>query len=565
MFLSPFRIFTKSAVIIFLLLAFFLRSFTVCAEDVILSDLVYDTERGNINKLITDCGTMIMSDADPKIIAKSYTLLAIAYTLQDNSAKCADLLDLLPDDILASPAPMLIKYLSGKATKEATRKEMNNQPDDWKAVAALCELLQSIQSGEKGTTLKKAFSRYMDSLRLVRRTNWSAAWASRSKLWYSWLRHGKGDAKHLEKFIVKRKGVSSSTATSSVDGADPVQRILKMYMDGKINDAKKQAAEINQTIPKTSPNHLVLDFLSGNKTINAEKLFKATSRDAGLWALASLAMFAVELASEPKLDKDNLLFHLKNFDRNIQSAGNDSRLTQWREEAPKWRKWCENGFKSSPDLPILLKAKSVDPTAKIADESGDTSTPDIMEISLEEFIATRKPYENRPKLVGLQCSRKVLQKYFDSIPKELRRNELSRYKTIKSIKDYLQRMLDRNPYPYGLILKKNRKINAMVIMGNDKYLVYRKRNKSRRCYWKDLSYKQYAAFMKYYAKQRVRLKGGVAKRTRSQILADVAEDYLGLAMLYDWYKKYKLSLYYARKAVNADKKKQQSVSNAMLP
>ena len=565
MFSSRLTIFQQSAIIAAFLLALTLSPFIACAETVILSDLVDDAERGNINKLISDCSAMVMSDATPEIQAKSYTLLAIAYTLQDNSGKCADLLDLLPDDLLASPAVPLIKYLSGKSTQEAIRKEMSGQPDDWKAIGALCELLKTIQSNAKGTTLKKAFARYRDTLRLVRQTNWSAAWATRTKLWYSWLRHGKGDSKTLEKLIAKRKGVTKKTSSTSTDKVDPVRQILTMYMDGQVNKAKKQAAELLKSIPKTSPNHVVLNFLSGDKTINAETLFKATSKDAGLWALASLAMFAVELASAPKLNKEELLFHLKNFDRNIKAAGNDPRLTTWRKEAPKWRQWCETGFKSNPDLPILMRAKSVDAAANLADEIDTAPIPDIMDITLEEFVATRKPYKNRPKLVELQCSRQVLQQYFDSIPKKVRRNELSRYKTIRSIKDYIRRMLERNPYPHGLILKKRRKINGMVIMANEKYLVYRKRNSSKRCYWKDLSYKQYAAFMKHYAKQRAHLKGGVGKRKGSQIKADLAEDYMGIAMLYDWYKKYKSSLYYARKAAKVYPKNKKSISEAMFP
>jgi hypothetical protein len=562
--LLRFTNFPKCAGLAFLLITFFLNFITRGEEIVILSDLAYDADCGNVNKLISDCGTMVTSDNEPSVIAKAYTLLAVAYTLQGDASKCADLLDLLPDDILASPAPSLVKYLAGKSSKEVIRKEISEHPYDWKAIAAFCELLKSIQAGEKGATLKKAFSHYRDSLHFVRQTNWSAAWASRTKLWYSWLRYGKGDSKSLEKLIRNRKGVTSSTEKVANNTSDPVQQVLKMYMDGQINPAKKTAVTLKKSIPKTSPSYMVLDFLSGNNSITPEKLFNATSKDAGLWALASLAMFAVELASAPQLYKDNLLFHLKNFDRNLKTAGNDKRLTQWRIEVPKWREWCETGFKSTPDLPILLRAKSVDATSKAMDEIAVSPIPDITTITLKEFIATRKPYAKRPKLVELQCSRKVLQAYFDSIPKKLRRGELNRYKTIKSIKDYIIRMLDRNPYPKGLILKKRRKINGMVVMANDKYLVYRKHNKSKRCYWKDLSYKQYAAFMKYYAKQRSNL-NGVGKRSKKQIMADVAEDYVGIAMLYDWYKKYKSALFYARKAVKAYPQNKQSISNAMFP
>jgi len=546
-----------------------LSVFTVSADTVILADLSDDAQNGNTTKLVEHCGSMLSGDADPESLAKAYTMLAIAYTLQDASDtrdKCAGLLDLLPD-LLASPAVPLITFLTGKSTKAAMRSEMKEQPDDWKTTAALCELIVDIKSGDLAQ-IKNSHKNYKESVRLVRATDWSAAWSERSEIWSAWLRSGKGNPKTLERLIAKRKGTSSHSVVASGNDVDTLQRILTLYLDGKIADANKLASEKRDGTPKTSPLHPVLDYLAGNKSISAESLFKATSKDAGLWALASLAMFTEEITSNDKPDKNNLLYHLKNFAANVKAAGNDPRLASWRKEVPKWRKWCENGFKSAPDLPILLRARSVDGDAKLAPSAATNPKFDITTISLEDFIATRAPYAKRPKLVGLQCSRQILQRYFDTLPKELKRSELRRYKTIKSVKEYIIRILERNPYPNGLILKRRRKtirISGIVTMANEKYLIYRKSNKSKRCYWKDLSYKQYAAFMKYYAGQRLKLKGGVGKLKRSEILADASDDYLGLAMLYDWHKKYKSALYYARKAIQLNKKNKNAISAAMVP
>jgi hypothetical protein len=379
------------------------------------------------------------------------------------------------------------------------------------------------------------------------------------------LCYGKGDPKTLEKLILTKKGKFSVPDRMTKDGGEYVAQITKLYMDGKISEAKTKAAEIKKTMQKTSPAYQVVDYLAGNNSISPEALFKATSKDAGLWALASLAMFVHELSSCVKPDKSSLLCHLKNFESNVKVAKNDSRLNEWRTETPKWRKWCENGFKSNPDLPILLRAKSSDGDAKLLDAGDSTPKADITTMSLKEFIATRKPYAKRPKLVALECSRKTLQRYFDTLPQKLKRPELRRYKTIKGIKDYIIRILERNPYPNGLILKNRRKISGIVTMANEKYLIYRKRNKSKRCFWKELSYRQYAAFMKYYDKERQKLKGGVGKRKRSEILANASDDYLGLAMLYDWHKKYKAALYYAKKAVKLNPQNKNAISSAMVP
>ncbi|MCK5843398.1 MAG: hypothetical protein KAG97_01740 [Victivallales bacterium] len=570
MFSSSFRYLIRLTLLSGFLSVFLLHACPAKAETVILADLVDDAQSGNMDKLVLNCGNLLAGGGSPEILAKAYAMLGIAYTLQDAKdavGKCAGLLDLLPDDLLASPAVPLLNFFSGKLTKEALRKEMIDQPNDWKSVAALCELLRDIKTNAPKDEIKKGFKLYKESLLLVRATDWSAAWAFRIKLWMSWLRHGKGDPHSLEKLISRRKGESANHAQSAINGGDFVRQIVSLYLNGKIAEAKKKATEFKKAMPKTSFAYPVLDLLSGNNSITAESLFKATSKDAGLWALASLALFVVEVATDKTLDKNNLLYHLNNFETNVKAAHNDSRLSEWKNEPPKWRKWCESGFKSNPDLPILLQAKSVDgdPRLAVADSASGTPTCDITTITLKEFVESRKPYAKRPALVALQCSRKTLQNYFDTLPKELKRNELRRYKTIKSIKWYIIRILERNPYPYGLILKKRRKLKGIVTMANEKYLIYRKSNKSKRCFWKDLSYKQYAAFMKYYARERQRLKGGVGKLTHAEILANASDDYLGLAMLYDWHKKYKRALLYAKRAVKLNPKNKNTISAAMVP
>ena len=566
---SRFRSLAQSAFKASLLLLFSFLLSTARADIVILPDLVDDAQSGDLGKLLEHGGNMVSSEQPPETLAKAYAMMAVAYTLldaKDAKDQCAGLLDILPDDLLETPAVPLIKLLSGDMGETAERSKMAGKSNDWKTMAALCELIASIRADAKGHALKKSFTQYNEARRLVRATDWSAAWTPRTKLWYSWLLHGKGNSKFLEPLIAKRKPASHPRRiASSKPEYDALDTVLTLYLDGRIAEARSKAAVSRDACAADSLIRPVLDYLSGNNSISEDSLFKATAKDAGIWALASLALFVVKVASNDPLDKEKFMFNLKNFETNAKTAANDPRLVKWRMPAGKCVKWCENGFKTSSDLPVLLQAKSVDGSLELGIGGATNPTADISTMSLKLFVASRKPYAKRPSLVGLACPRKTMQAYLDSLPKNLRIQEFKRYKTIHGIKDYIIKMLDRNPYPDGLILKRRMKVSGAVIMANDKLLVCRVRGKSKRYYWKDLSYRQYAAFMRYYAKQRLGLKSAIGKRTVDEFRSNAADDYLGLAMLFDWFKKYKAALFYAKKAAKINPKSKAAISAAMLP
>ena len=98
-----------------------------------------------------------------------------------------------------------------------------------------------------------------------------------------------------------------------------------------------------------------------------------------------------------------------------------------------------------------------------------------------------------------------------------------------------------------------------IAMGNDNFLVMRR----KRYKWENIAIPFFEEFMTYYAKQRLTT-DGIANNTLEERRADAAEDYLGIAILYDWVGDYEKALDFAKRAVTICPAKKKKVSIYML-
>jgi tetratricopeptide (TPR) repeat protein len=299
-----------------------------------------------------------------------------------------------------------------------------------------------------------------------------------------------------------------------------------------------------------------MDYLAGSKSVTPDKLFKTTGQDAALWLSACVAMFVVNVADTKTLDKQMLDYCLNNIQGNVKFLGSDPIVGHWGKDALKWRKWFDSGFKKDSACNPLLLSKSVSPP----------KVYDITNTTLEEFTADREKYfKNRPKLVGLICRGADLDAHLATLPEARRKVEEARYNTIRDLKHHVTRMLERNPYPKGILVNRKSggdkpvRYRGTIAMGNDSFLVMRK----RRYKWKDIAVQFYEEFMTHYAKQRV-TGAGIGNQSLEERRGDAAEDYLGVAILYDWVGDYEKALDFAKRAVTVCPAKKKKVSIYML-
>jgi len=539
------------------------------AENTTLSEALKAVESGNIKKVVTACGTIVIENEDPATLAKAYTLLAIGYTLDDvknAKASCSGLIDLLPDEISSTPSLPIIRLLAGEIKINDLAKKMAAFSQNWKAVASLCMYLSAVRDK---ATIKQLYSyckKYQDAIIGLPKDDWAVVWNPRLVKWQSYLQSGKGENKKLEKLIANYgvKPKVESTEDDREQHFKTVSNIIKLYLQHDTLKAKKAAAKAKTAYQDTdAPLYVLLDYLSGNKKVTPEKICETTKTNASTWALATVAMFAKSLSDSKEPNKQQLYYYIDNYDGNYKFLKEIPEIACWKPSIDRWRKWCDSGFLKIDDLEPLLVAKS-----KKADLVVEKSAVrDITTVTPEEFSEGRaEKYKGRPKPASMTFDDDVSNKYLTSLPDELRKTEKLRYITVKDVKPYIVRVLERTPYPKGLMTKRKTMRSGVIYMANENVLRYKKSTRTKRgksYKWSDLSFKQYPAFMEYFAKRRLGI-SGAGTVSKKKFKKDAANEYLGIAILYDWFGHYDNALKYAQKAVEICPEMNERVSRMML-
>jgi hypothetical protein len=338
---------------------------------------------------------------------------------------------------------------------------------------------------------------------------------------------------------------------------EAVSKTLDAYMKNNIAAAEEGAMEKTYEFDSQSPVVLLLDYLSGNRSIKPSHIILAAEKDPDLSAMVSLCLFARVLSSQDaKLDSFELENYLCNYLDDLKSCKTPVPKT-WKPRVEAWLAWCRSDFKYSKGLDPLLAARcGKSSVSKDAGKKPSTPTVPatprkaIKDITYEDFCATRSAFKNRPRPGSLDFNRADVQKYIDKLSSvKLKKDEAMRCNVVNKFKPYLVVLLSKTPY-HGKIALKNKRFTGTVYMANQNSLrIKRKSNSLRRSYkWSDLSPEQYVLFIKYYAKQRTDGFGAVvSKKERAR---QAAEDYLQLAFFCDWLGMYKDALNFAKLSVS---------------
>ena len=550
-------------------------SATLWADD-FFDEAVRASRDGKVDALIANCGNIITGKADTATMAKAYTMLALGYTLEagDNANdRCLGLIDLLPEDVARTSAMPIIQLLAGEIKTGQMKEKMAGAPQEWQAVGAVAKYLDGVRRKAGLKELYDYTREYKDNI-IGMPENWAKAWQLRLIDWHKWIQSGQGDKSKLEKLIADNgaKALLKKPDADQEEDFASVSEVIRLYLQNN-PQAAREAAVVAKTrySNTTDPLYTVLDYLSGNKVLTQEKIFEKTSSKASVWAIATVAMFAKSLSDSSVPNKQILYYYIDNYNGNYKFLQKYPDITAWKPSVDLWRKWIDSGFNKNAASglePLLIArsgGKSQGQEVAVAEVKQD-DVKDITTMELEEFQKGRDElYGKRPRPASMDFEDGEFNKYLNTLPKERQPMEKTRYNTVKDIKHFIVRVLERSPYPEGLITKSGEK-KGVVYMANENIIRLKKstRSKKGKSYeWSDLAFEQYPAFMEYFAKRRLGV-SGAGQKTRKDIKKDAAMEYLGMAVLCDWFGHYEDALKHAKRAVEISPECKDQVSMMML-
>lgn len=326
-----------------------------------------------------------------------------------------------------------------------------------------------------------------------------------------------------------------------------IASVVDLYLSGKTDIGELKAIDMSDSLSKGSlrpedPARRIVSLLGGASDVDMRKVAVQTAARPDLWALASAALFVRTLSSDPSPDADLVANAVANYQDALSSGASLPCAVKWRDRIPAWQAWCAKSLAVSDGLEPLLRKRSRDPKTEVA-ASG------FEDISLDEFKKSRQPFAKRPMPMGLSFRTTEIEKYLASIDNDrLRSLERARYDYIKGIKPYILRLFVRSPYNGKVKLAKNRVVSGTVALANEKFMLVRDPNteKSVKCEWDEVMPEQFADFLSYFAKMRIKLTGpNLSDADKSRQTAD---DLAHAAALCDWYGRYQDAIDYAKLA-----------------
>ncbi len=346
------------------------------------------------------------------------------------------------------------------------------------------------------------------------------------------------------------------------DACKQLSSVIDMYLEGKADDAEMKAMDVSDSLAKAlnnQPDPLVqiMDYLSGNSSVDFQKVSIATQKRPDAWALASMARFVRGVARDAQLDPDTLANFLRNYQEAVQGGGASSpSVTKWKDRAAAWIAWCEADFAPTAGTELLLQKKS---------RSKETSAwTGVEDISAEDLAKSRASFEARPKPAGLAFAPAAVEDYFNSIARDdLKEQERKRYDYVKEVRPYLVRVFERSSYT-GKIKLKSKTVNGTISLANEKVVVIGDGTGKNvtRCEWQDLAPEQFADFLSYYAKQRLQVTG--PNLSEAQKKRQASDDLLHACLVCDWYGKYPEALAYAKVLIALSPEMKPTVNKLLL-
>ncbi|HOK04601.1 MAG TPA: serine/threonine-protein kinase [Victivallales bacterium] len=345
----------------------------------------------------------------------------------------------------------------------------------------------------------------------------------------------------------------------------------------------------NYGFDEEDPAMLILRFMS-NGEIHKNKLKNAFSNDDYYRALASYCLYIKSI-----YDKESDLDQVS-YSRRCLAAGekvsSDFWGNAWFQRINDWKQYIEFG-KGDPSLlePLIaankyeLKTSAVSKTEnnksldhnRIAIRPPKDDASDILKIDDEKLIENidislltpewlendRSTFAtNRPKPSNYTFTPSQIENYISSISPERKSSEQIRIQQVASIKNYICQLLARSNYPKTITTIDGKSYTGKLML-NPNYISLEKAGKFQRRQWSDLPPSQLANIMDYFAGLRLKVSDavGTSEQTRKK---EAAQDYLRIAMLYDWYGDYQNAVKYCKKSMAVYPEAEKSVKRFIM-
>ena len=331
---------------------------------------------------------------------------------------------------------------------------------------------------------------------------------------------------------------------------------------------------ISSGVERDDPSMALLRYLSAGQ-INPSNLRNQLTGEKKLKLVSEIAVFIKEAYN--KGNDLTIRTAYRNFSANSSGIsdkywGNKS----FRSRIDIWHNWIFLGEGDVATMEPLIAGMRKSGTAASSASVNRSSTParristrrtstpaartrkhdpslSLSALTPEWLAQHRKFAKSRPKPKDYTFSDSSIQAYLSKLPKKYVPAETDRANQITPVKAHLCGMMLHMHYGKTSIKRRRGRPISGTIMANQKYLSVKLRSGTRkRIMWNEIHFDQFVKFLAHYAKLRGEADAG-ATVSKSKQKREAAWGYLRIAILCDWYGKYKDAIRYTRKAVSVDR------------
>ncbi|OGV51711.1 MAG: hypothetical protein A2017_10235 [Lentisphaerae bacterium GWF2_44_16] len=315
-------------------------------------------------------------------------------------------------------------------------------------------------------------------------------------------------------------------------------------------------------IPETAPSIALLRFLE-RPEISPEALSLRLSDEGPLLLVGKLTVFLRNMYD--KAPQEKIMFSVSLYEEASSLYPDKYWGNVWKKRLDTWKKWLTHK-EGNPDLLEPLISGKAKKTAGSEKETalkpkssvpGKQNTPNVKnlkpELTLNWLAPARTFAALRPRPADYSMKQEYLPPYLQSLTREQQQIEEARARRIISMKADLLKKISRIPYEgKNLELKNGTVFASGSISGNANILILKASDgKHFRLKWSDITFKTLSEIFAYYLQIREdALKSGLISGTSEK--STIAQGYLSLAILCDWYGYLEETINFARKASEVD-------------
>ena len=355
-----------------------------------------------------------------------------------------------------------------------------------------------------------------------------------------------------------------------------LQLAIATYLEN-VENAKNRCSLISERLKSSGvemddPCMIILRYFSAGK-IAPDNLREQLSEDEHLKSVGEIAIFVKELYD--KGEDATIRESYRNYSSNIDRLNDDFWGKQsFVDRIHVWHDWIFLGNSTSELEPLINASAKNKATNELKKSRGivkrratkvtvrknlksQTKIKLDPNLSLKDLSANwlennRSFASVRPRPKDLTFTNSAIQSYLNRLPKKYQSIEAERVNQISPLKGHLCSMMLHMSYGKTTIKRRRGRSVTGTIMANKKYLSVRN-NKSKRVrvMWQDVHFDQFVTFLNHYVGLRGNSDAGTTV-SKSKQRREAAWGYLRIAILCDWYGKYKDAVKYTLRAVAKD-------------